>query len=165
MAVTLIVEDGTGVVGANTYNSLTEIRQYAEERGIILPTDDTELSILAIQATDYLETFREKYQGLKTNLSQDLQWPRSGVTLDGETLDENLLPALLKKAHCQATAEAVEADLQANPSASVKKEKVDVLEVEYADSAISSTGFTKVESLLNPLFRVSGRWPLRVQRA
>lgn len=162
----LIVEDGSIVAGANSYNSVAEIRSYASARGYALPTDDVDVEKLAVQATDYLETFRKRYQGSRTDpANQSLQFPRYGVVLDGYIyVDSNVIPGELKLAHCQATVEAYENDLLPNGSAKVKKEKVDVLEVEYQESSLSEVSFPKVDALIEPLLK-SGGWGINVRRA
>lgn len=154
----LIVEDGTGKPDSNSYNDVTEIRAFADARGYELPEDDVDVEKLAIQATDYLESFRKLYQGKKTYPTvQALSFPRTGVVIDDEPLGDEAIPRELKASHAQATVEAYTTDLLANSSAFVKKEKVDVIEVEYAESSTgSSTGFTKVDLLLEPLLGTSG---------
>lgn len=51
----LIVEDGTGVVGANSYADLTYLRDFAVVRGAALSNDDAAVEAQAIRAMDYLE--------------------------------------------------------------------------------------------------------------
>ncbi len=162
----LIVEDGSQVVNANSYNSVAEIRSYADARGYDLPVDDADVEILAIQATDYLESFRSRYQGNVVSSTQELQFPRTGVVLDGYYLESDIIPKLLKRAHAQATVEAYSSDLMPNDSQSVKKEKIDVIEIEYQDNTSSnSVNFEKVDALLYPLFQVNTGWPTRSSRA
>ncbi len=160
----LIVEDGTGLLNSNSYNSLDELKAYALARGATLPADDEDIEVLAIQATDYTESLRDKYQGKRVSRTQSLQWPRIGVVLDDEEIPANEIPIELKNGHAQATIEAYTTDLMPNASAAVKKEKVDVIEVEYADSSTSSFGLTKVDSILEPLFSYSSGFSLRSQR-
>lgn len=162
----LIVEDGTIVANANSYNTVAEIRAYADARGMTLPTDDLDVEKLAIQAMDYLESFRNRYQGYRTDpVNQELQFPRVGVIIDNDyEVSSDEIPSLLKKAHSQATAESYEADLMPNDSPAVKKEKVDVLEVEYQESSTSSVGFPKVDALLEPLFKKSSGFGVRSVR-
>lgn len=160
----LIVEDGSIVENANSYNTVDEIRTYATARGYDLPADDADVEILAIQATDYLESFRERYQGTIVEFGQELQFPRTGVVLDGYYLESGIIPKELKRAHAQATVEAYTSDLMPNSAQSVKKEKIDVIEVEYQDGTSSTTGFEKIESLLAPLFTVGTGWPTRSAR-
>lgn len=161
----LIIEDGSGVPGANSYNSVTEIRTYASARGIMLPTADEDVEVLAVQATDYLETFRNDYQGKKTEVTQDLQFPRTGVVIEDYDVPSNEILKLLKQAHAQAASEAYEQDLLPNKAQVAKKEKVDVIEVEYQESSTSIVGFPKVDALLEPLFKSSSGWPIKVVRA
>jgi hypothetical protein len=159
----LIVEDGTGLANANSYNLVSEIRAYAEARGYDLPPEDGDVEKLAIQATDYTESFYDRYQGKMLTQTQALQWPRVGVTLYGVELDPATIPRQLKTAHAQATVEAYNSDLMPNETATlVKKEKVDVIEVEYIEATASEgkSSFTKIDSLLEPLFGNTGGWSL-----
>lgn len=162
----LTIEDGTGVPGANSYNSLPEIRSFASARGLDLPAADADLEILAIQAFDYIESFRTRFQGMKTTVSLRHQWPRSGVVVDGYYVPSDVIPAELKDAHAQATVEAYSTDLMSNPTAAVKKEKVDVLEVEYQESSpvSMSPSFPKVDAFLAPLLSSGGGWRPSVVR-
>lgn len=162
---TLTVEDGSGVAGANSYNTVQQIKDYASARGESLPSTDAEIEALAIQATDYMEQFRFDYQGDIVDPLQALSFPRNGVEIDGYEYPSTLLPSQLAKAHAQATIEAYTSELIPNPSQSVKKEKVDVLEVEYQDSSTSAVGFPKVEMLLRPLFSARNPFSIRVVRA
>lgn len=51
----LVVEDGTGVSGADSFADLATIRAYATKRGVTLSADDAVLEPLAYKAMDYLE--------------------------------------------------------------------------------------------------------------
>lgn len=160
----LIVEDGSGVEGANSYNTIEEIRAYASARGIELPPDDPDVSVLGIQATDYLESKRDKYKGKRTTPTQELQWPRTGVVIDDTEVAEDEIPSLLKKAHAQASCEAYETDLIPNQTQRAKREKVDVIEVEYEEGTAHPGWFPKVESLLAPLLKSVSKFPMRTVR-
>lgn len=162
----LVVEDGSIVANANSYNSVAEIRDYATARGSSLPALDADIEKLAIQATDYLESLYKNYQGYRTSpATQTLQWPRTGVVLyDDLEIGANEIPILLKRAHAQATIEAYSQDLLPNNTQGVKKEKVDVLEVEYQDGSSDSVGLPKVDALLGPLFTPSAGFSIRTVR-
>lgn len=153
----LIVEDGTNVANANSYNTVVEIRAFADLRGFTLPVDDVEVEKLAVKATDYLESFRSRYQGVKTYSTQDLQWPRTGVVIENDVIDGDEIPKDLKDAHCMATIETNSTDLLSNSKQAVKKKKVDVIEIEYQDGTSSSSkGSNKVDVYLEPLLRAGG---------
>lgn len=152
----LTVEDGTGVEGADSYNTVAEIRDYATARGLALPADDAGVEPLAVLATDWLETYREKYQGTKSEPANALQWPRAGVVVDGLAVAADEIPVLLKKAHAQAAIDAQTAPLTARAQAGVRREKVDVIEVEYfQESAVTAKagGSAIAEELVAPLLR------------
>ena len=154
----LIVEDGSIVPGANSYVSVVEIRAYCEGRGISLPTEDSEVEVMAVQAFDYIESFRSRYKGKPTTSNQRTSWPRKCVVVECYSVPDNEIPWQLKEAQCQATGEALDTDLMPNSSAAVKREKVDVLEVEYQDSVDSGVpvSFPKIDSKLEILMGSSG---------
>jgi len=152
----LVKEDGTGVDGANTYVLAADARTYAQARGVTLPSDDSAVELLLIQAMDYLEAFRSRYQGSKTytgipnyyaydhtvlplpedintHAAQDLQWPRVNVYIDNVPLSPNKIPKELISAQCQCSLE-VFAGNDLSPTTTgqvVKSEKVDVIETVY----------------------------------
>ena len=158
----LIIEDGSGVPGANSYVTVEEIKTYNNARGTSLPSTDEDIEKLAVQAFDYVESFRSQYQGTKTNPQYPQCWPRTGVVIDGYyEVPSNAIPQELRDASCQATGDAAEQDLMPTQGPAVVKEKVDVLEVQYAEP--TQTGgmnpepaFPKVDSKLEPLFNTGG---------
>lgn len=161
----LTVEDGTGVDGANSYVTLVEVRAYASARGLTIPAVDADLEKLVVKSTDYLEAQRRRYVGLRVNGQGYLQWPRmqddgSGVVIDGCELTTTEVPSELKLAQCQLVAELVDVDpLGTVSGAAIRREKIDVLETEYAVSdgnRAPAPFMPKVEALLAPLFKASG---------
>lgn len=148
---TIIVEDGSIVSGANSYVSEAELTAYALARGVTL-TAGTEQ--LLIEAMDYIEA--QNFIGTKQTATQPLQWPRTDVYIDGYYVQSTIIPNDLKSAE-MATAVAID---QGNGpqnvlSAAVKKEKVDVIEVEYQDGAMSGTIDPKINASLKKVV-VSG---------
>jgi hypothetical protein len=163
----LTVEDGSGVTGANSYVTVDYIKAFCLARGLVLPTPDSAIEVFAVQAFDYVESYRTRYQGSKTDSAQRTQFPRTGVVIDGYYLPSGEIPAELKDAQCQATFEASETDLMPNSTSGIKKEKVDVLEVEYQDApggVAASPSFPKVDNLLSSLFNSGGGWRPSVVR-
>ena len=79
----LVIEDGTIVAEANSYVTVEEARAFALLRGVILSAVDADVEILIIEAMDYVEAKGSKFKGMKYTRDQDLQWPRSGATVDG----------------------------------------------------------------------------------
>ena len=150
----LIIEDGTIVSGANSYITLAEARTYAELRSLILPTADADLEVLIIKAFDYLESL--DYNGEYANPPQAASFPRSNLYIQGILFSDSQIPYKLKQAQSQLAFEANSFDLQpTGDGREVIKEKVDVIEVQYAEKGINVARptFTKVNSLLKDLVR------------
>lgn len=134
------------------YTDSTALEAYAAARGVTINGDK---DALLTKALDYLETL--KFKGEKTDPAQVLAWPRSGVYVDGVLLDDATVPAGIVKAQ---HALALEIDAGNDPMASigreVKREKVDVLEVEYADGAAATAILAGVNALLADYISNSG---------
>lgn len=167
----LLIEDGNGVTGANSYVTLDQIKAFAVARGYVLPATDAAIEVLAVKAKDHLEAQRARYKGNKLYGLGFLQWPRSGVRVDGFEIAENVIPDELKNAQCQLCVDLQIADTVATaPNTAglvVKREKIDVLETEYfspneAVPMATSAVMPKVDAFLEPLFKWIG---LRVDRA
>lgn len=146
---TIIVEDGTIVSGANSYASEAELSAFAAARNITLSGDYTTEQLL-ITAMDYIESLY--YKGVKLTYDQPLQWPRADVYIDGYYNSVDNIPKELKNGLMQA-AIAVDSGnnpLQVEPRKTVR-EKVGELEVEYATGASSVVIDTKILSFLSKL--------------
>jgi len=159
MAVTIVVEDGTGVADANSYVTLDEARTYAEQRGVTLSADDNELGALLVKATDYLEARECDYQGERADCvtPQTLAWPRSGVVLCCEDFAEDAIPAQLKAAQntlIMAQHAGIVLLPNTSPADYVIEEQVGPIRTKYSDPANVgiATQMPGVEALLQPLF-------------
>jgi hypothetical protein len=152
----LTIEDGSGVAGANSYIDVATARTYAVARGLTLPAADGDVEALLIKAMDFIEAYRGDFQGIKTAATNPLQWPRTGVALDGYPLAADSIPQVLKDAQAQLAVEAQNADLMPTGTGrEVVMERVDVVQVQYAESGNTNPQpiFTKAEALLKPLFK------------
>lgn len=83
MASNLVVEDGTGLANASSYDTAANIRLFATARGITLAatdqTGDDLVDQMIVKAMDYIEAKRDQFQGWRLNTTQALQFPRDGV--------------------------------------------------------------------------------------
>jgi len=149
---TIIIEDGTVVPGANSYVTEAELTTYAADRGITL-TAATD--VLLIKAMDYIESL--SFIGTKYSKGQALQWPRSNVYIDGFYFVPTIIPPALQTGQI-ATALAI--DSENSPLATVeratKREKVDVIEVEYMDNAAAQTIVKTITAALRKLLVNAG---------
>jgi hypothetical protein len=146
---TIVVEDGTGKTNSNSYISEADFTAYASARG---KSNSGTISVLLITAMDYIE--QQNFKGNKLTQAQALQWPRDSVWIDGYQLDTDEIPQLLKDAQAEV---AIGVDEGNNPLAvqdrATKREKVDVIEVEYTDGARDSTYLVAAESKLTKLIK------------
>lgn len=88
----IIVEDGTGVVGANSFIDGAVLTAIATARGIALPTDPAKLEILIVKSMDYLALQEEFMQGRRTTTTQNLMFPRHVVRIHGELVEDDEIP-------------------------------------------------------------------------
>jgi hypothetical protein len=58
VATILVVEDGSGVVDANSYTDLADARAYLALRGLALSVTDGTAETQLIRAMDYIEALR-----------------------------------------------------------------------------------------------------------
>lgn len=145
------------------YVTTEELTAYATARGITLTGD---LSVLLTKSLDYIET--RSYIGTKTDSTQTLQWPRvlcgtsnyyplnmfpqNYQTLGVCGYDSATVPTEIKNAQ-MIGAILIDGgnDLQPTIGQSVKREKVDVIEVEYQDgSTTGSNQFYALNDILRP---------------
>lgn len=157
----LIIEDGTGVAGADSYVTLEEARAYAASRGLTLSSTDATLESYLRRATDYLEAQRDKYKGHKTDATYPLQWPRKCVYIDCTPIDSDVIPAELKQAQIQLAA-AINSGIDIMPTATgeafITLDKVGPIETRYSES-IATSGVPIVrtaDALLAVLYRDGG---------
>ena len=149
----LTVEDGSIVAGANSYASVSDVDAYATSRGLTWSGGEAEV----LQAMQYIESL--PFAGIPRNRTQSLRFPRAGIVYDGYELPWDEIPQLLKDAVCQGAIEQQSADLAPNldRGGQIKREKIDVIEMEYMDGAPSGKTFARLNLLLAPLIKSGTR--------
>jgi len=147
---TLIVEDGSGKTNSNTYVSGEDFDTFLSNRGIALTGNNGDDTEVLIKAKDYLETLC--FIGDKWTKDQALQWPRSGVVIDGFGYDTDEIPQQLIDGQMWYAISVDQGyDPMSNQERTVKKEKLDSMEIEYADNASTRTIVTAAESTLQKI--------------
>lgn len=174
--VVLIVEDGSCVPSANCYVSLEYADAYMRNTGRAdwAEKSEDERKSYLINATKYIDrTYSQLgWKGKKKyHRRQCLCFPR--VELFDKDGDEVLdIPEELKQAVCEAgyinTTVTSLFDVK-DASGTVKKQKVDVLEVEYYSQADSASGtyisrFTILDSLLTGFYKTKESY-CRIKKA
>jgi len=142
--VALIVENGTIVANANTYADVTVAAAFFSDRGLIAPVGGFDPLLLKT-----MSAFSGLYfVGVKTDPASALDFPRTGVAnKDGIPYSEYFIPPELIEAQLWlAYYESRGSSLGAVATATVKKEKVGPLDVEYFPPKQDGLGnTTKVE--------------------
>ena len=152
-----VVETGAGLSNSNSYSSVAAADSYFADRGVAewaaLTTTVKEQSL--IKATDYLEqTYRDGWQGNRVTATQALSWPRAGVYADGFAVAANIVPSAVVKACAEMALRASAGDdLIADQGQQVIREKVDVIETEYAKYTSPAQRYPAVNRLLTPFLR------------
>lgn len=174
MAITIIVEDGSNVPDANSYDSVAGIRTYLTNRGITLPGSDDEVAAMMIKGMDYIEAKACEFMGKITYPTQVLQWPRKCVEIDCQPFPENDIPKQLKGALAQLViALNAGVDIMPNVSATdyILEDTVGPITTKYSDLSQVGTGALQptlpaVTALLTVLYGCcDGSKTLRTVRA
>lgn len=165
MASTLIVEDGTGVAGADSFVTLAECQQWSEDfYGHQLTGNDAVKDAALRRAAAWLSTYlanassiagfagKYKWKGERTfGRGQSLAWPRTGA-FDAEDIEigANEIPEEVKTAqHILARIEFQSPGIltpDVNLSQIKQREKVGPLEVSYFGAPSSSAGVADISS-------------------
>lgn len=165
---TVTVEDGTIVAGANSYVTLEFVRAYAAERGIAVSADDAVLEPKLHMAMDWFEGHTFKWW--RVDAAQPLSFPRKGVTIDGVLYPDDMIPPLVMTVIAQATCDAVVIELEPAyagvTSGALKKKKLDVIEKEYFEPSWSTEQprLTKLVRMIAPLVGGMSAGRLNVNR-
>lgn len=160
MAVTLIVEDGTGRSDANAIVSLAEFKAYFDGRGTSYSTyADDLLNAAIVRASSFLVN-AYVWQGQKINMrAQTMPFPRFGVTdREGWSIATNEIPHEVKAACCEIALYEAANPGAMNPSVvqseKVRSEQVGSIRVEYANLFNSAADTRPVLLAVNDLL-----WP------
>lgn len=150
----LIIEDGTGISNADSYQALADARVLAASYGIKLPTDDTEAEVSLRQGYRNLLTQESTLQGSRTHSAQNNIYPRSSVYSNCTLVDSSTIPDDVKFAQLYA-AEAISGGYSQN-SVNTGQElasfNVDgVYSESYQDGSRTKTNAT-IQGVVNSLY-------------
>ena len=149
-----VVETGAGLSNANSYASVASADAYNSDRGYTdwaaLTTGEKETAL--IRATDYLEaTYREAWKGYRVKATQALSWPREAVVVDTFQIANNIVPGVVVNACIEMARKTLTYDqLIIDQQQRVVREKVDVIETEYAEFSDPAQRYPQVNRMLMP---------------
>lgn len=163
----LIVEDGTARADAESYMSVAEADTYHSDRGNAAWTGTTPQKEQWLRkATEYMvQTYRERWLSFRVTATQALDWPRAWVQVKdapygygsfAAMIPNNVVPVEVKRACGELALQAISGDLAPALERVARREKVDVIEVEYDAGSPAYKRFRNVDMLLSPLLRGSG---------
>ena len=156
---TLIVEDGSNVTGANSYVSVDDCLAYCAARGLSFGTSPTTTGEQAlIRATKALDTiYGARFPGYRTNgRDQSLLWPRSeAYDAEDQTIDTDEIPQEIIDATCEfASREYDEANSilpDLDRGGDIHSIQAGSVSITYGGNATVATTFRTVDGILAPL--------------
>lgn len=160
----LIVEDGSNVAGAESYESVTNADTYHSNRGnaawaaLANPAKEQALR----KATDYMtQAYRLRWAGYRTHSTQALDWPRGWVPIKdtnylGVYVDPNTIPNEIKAVCCELALMSLDGDLAPNIERETASESVGSISVSYFQGSIQHTVYRAVDLALKPFLRNNG---------
>src|SRR5688572_30262693 len=143
MAFVFTVEDGTVVAGANSYVTVAFADDYFAVDPNFLATwtalDAEDKEIYLAWATRIVDQ-KVRWRGTKTDEDSALRWPRTGAyDRDYILIEDDVIPLQLKELVCEFVKFLQQSDPTVSQEVSqIKREKLDVLEIEYQDGTSQS---------------------------
>lgn len=149
----ILVEDGDGIEGANSYASESDLGTYTDDRGITLAGGDAEAAL--IRASTFIDArYGELFPGYrKSGRSQGLQWPRAAAYDVGNWLiPEDEVPTEIIHATCEAAIREL-----ANPNSllpdlerggAIQSIRAGSVGITYAHNASSKTTFSLIDGII-----------------
>jgi hypothetical protein len=174
----LIVETGAIVAGAESYISVADASTYHGNRGNAawgaLASDALREQALR-KATDYMtQIYRARWKGYRKDGTQVLDWPRSFVYLEPFVhgivgtypylVADTIVPEEAKRACAELALRAAAGDLLGDLGQGVTREKVGPLETEYDKNTPQTVRYVAVDALLAPYLK-GGANTVQVVRA
>lgn len=152
----LIVEDGTGKSDAESYASVAQADQYHVGLGNSdwSALDTTQKEQALRRASEYLQqVYAGRWAGYRTTDAQALDWPRSYVPREATAsgtgyYPSNQIPVDLIKASAELALKSRFGPLLPDIDRISKREKVDVLEVEYMPNQSPVIEYPAIDRML-----------------
>jgi hypothetical protein len=173
----LIVETGAVVAGAESYASVSDASAYHLARGNstwgVLTTAQMEEALR--RATDYmLQTYRALWKGYRKDASQSLDWPRSFVYLEpfvvggvGEypyLVADTVVPDEVERACIELAIRAAAGELSPDLERAEQSVRVGEIAVTYDKNSSESPRYRAVDAMLSPFLKGTAM-NMKVERA
>jgi len=164
----ILVEDGSIVTGAESYATVTEANTYHTNRNNALWTGtDTVKEAALRKAAAYLDgKYRKRWKGCRVDaLTQPMEWPRANVLYEdnGEQLTYSsylpitTIPQRLKDAQCELALRSLSGDLAVDGETNIISKKVDAIQTQFVPGAVrGQKTYQIVDQLLSDLLHPVG---------
>ena len=145
----LVIEDGTGISGAEAYIAVVDADAYFSARGNTAwaALDTTAKGAALRNGCDFLES-NYRWRGERATTTQTLSWPRMYVTVDGVDVASDSVPQAIQRANAELAVRASAAPLASDEGAQVVSEQVGPIAVTYAAGARQNPRYAAVDSLV-----------------
>ncbi|NHZ94556.1 DnaT-like ssDNA-binding protein [Massilia sp. CCM 8734] len=159
----LIVEDGSGLAGAESYASVAAADARCSSLGVAswAALAEAAKEIALRKATIFMAAYRTRWAGRRVYRHQALDWPRYDVMVDKFLIASTIVPAEVVAACIDLSVrsgngEDLMPDLDTGSNV-LKRTKVGPLEDEYFQNTVDARErFTAVDTLLTPYFGTAG---------
>lgn len=158
----IIIEDGTVVVGSNSYVSRGDYIAHAASIGITI-VDDAGADVELIKSAEFINQHEVELKGTRYTRDQSSAYPRTGLEIDGWFWSHLEIPRqviLCQLAYALDVHDGIDLwNRPVNPNLATKRERVEgAIEVEYAiEKTNQKLGRTSTgDALLRSLLRRSG---------
>lgn len=157
----LTVEDGTIVSGADSYISVVDADTYFSNRGATAwaaLTNSVKEQSLRKATVNYLDAvYNGRWLGSRVSSDQVLDWPRQYVVFEGFEVATTTIPDKLKYACAELALRSSSAELLLDEDQKIIREQIGPIDVTYQGGASQLTKYSVVEELLKPLLYANSR--------
>ena len=157
----LIVEDGTGKPDADSYVSLSDAKTLAAKYGWVLPEDDGEAEAALRNGAMYIDLQEPNMCGTRVSAQQSLAYPRTGTSIHGFPVANNVIPSQVIQAQVAAAVEYGKgSDVRASTDGRITTmERVEgAVTVQYANNGNTGATITITSAMdaLKPILCMGG---------
>lgn len=150
----LVVENGTGLIGADAYVSVADFKAFCSQRGYRWEDrEDFEIEASIRLATGWIDTYA-RYKGYRMTRDQTLEFPRSGL-VDWSGYQITGVPHRVKQACSELAFKGLSESLYIDQDrgGKVTEESVGPISVKYAADAPVGKVWQFALNLLTPYIR------------
>ncbi|MDR1505642.1 MAG: hypothetical protein LBI67_00920 [Treponema sp.] len=150
----LIIEDGSGIPGANAYIGTSFVDEYflGERLTTWRALEQEGQESFIISAAGYVDIAFD-WQGIRKTPEQGLSWPRTGILFDGFPVDG--VPVQVKKAAAETVWLLIEGEelFSTDSDTEIASEQVDVIKISYREPGENGQKAASRFDVLNKLLR------------